>query len=104
MQGYLKVEATKNEQGREGLQLSCELEHVSAMDRFHVLQVVCDALHVYSDDLEMFCTLKKVGLFDALTERHTVCDEAIPEQGDARVKDMLKDILNYMCGGTYNEG
>ena len=104
MKGYLKVEAARDEQGRKGLQLSCELEHVGAMDRFHILQVVCDAIHMDSDDLEMFCTLKKVGLFDALTERHTVCDEAIPEQGDARVKDMLKDILNYMCGGTYNEG
>ena len=104
MQGYLKVEATRAEQGRTGLQLSCELEHVSAMDRFHILQIVCDAIHMDSDDLEMFCMLKKVGLLDALTERHTVHDEAIPEQGDARVKDMLKDTLNYMCGGTYNEG
>ena len=104
MKGYLKVEAARDEQGREGLRLSCELEHVNTMERFHILQVVCDALHVDSDDLEMFCMLKKVGLLDALTERHTVRDEAIPEQGDARVKDMLKDILNYMCGGTYNEG
>ena len=104
MKGYLKVEAARDEQGREGLRLSCELEHVSAMECFHILQVVCDALEVDSDDLEMFCTLKKIGLFDALTVRHTKCDEVIPEQRDARVKDMLKDILNYMCGGTYNEG
>ena len=104
MEGYLKVEAARDEQGHEGLRLSCELEHVSTMERFHILQVVCDALHVDSDDLEMFCTLKKIGLFDALTERHTKCDEVIPEQRDAGVKDMLKDILNYMCGGTHNEG
>ena len=120
MKGYLKVEATKDEKGHEGLQLSCELEHVGAMDRFHILQVVCDAIHMDSGDLKMFCMMKEIGLFDALTERHTKCDEAIPEQGGAEeddgpniiigamsgsdMVDMLKSILNPGRGGARNEG
>lgn len=120
MKGYLKVEAVKNEQGHEGLQLSCELEHVGAMDRFHILQVVCDAIHMDSDDLKMFCMLKERGLFDVLTERHTQCDEAIPEQDEdaegggpnivigamsgSDMVDMLKSILNPGKGGALNEG
>lgn len=121
MKGYLKVEATKEEKGREGLQLSCKLEHVGAMDRFHILEVVCDAIHMDSGDLKMFCTMKEIGLFDALTERHTKRDEAISEQGGGEEEDdglnitigamsgsdmvdMLKSILNPGRGGARNEG
>lgn len=126
MKGYLKVEAIKNEQGHEGLQLSCELEHVGAMDRFHILRVVCDAIHMDSSDLKMFCMMKEIGIFDSLTERHTKCDEAIPEQGGEETSedgdgdggpniiigamsgsdmvDMLKSILNPGRGGARNEG
>ena len=118
MKGYIKIEATKNVQGRKGLQLSCELEHVSAMDRFHILQVVCDAIHMDSNDLKVFCKMKETGLFDVLTERYTKYDEAIPEQGGegggpniiigamsgSDMVDMLKSILNPRRGGEHNEG
>lgn len=65
MKGYIHIEAAKREDA-EGISVACNLEHVSPMDRFHIIESVCRALRLTEQEWMLFVCLKDQGIFDKL--------------------------------------
>lgn len=71
MKGYIHIEAAKREDA-EGISVACNLEHVGPMDRFHIIESVCQALHLTMQDWMLFVCLKDQGVFDTLFDSECV--------------------------------
>lgn len=74
MKGYIKVEAAEQD-GRQGVKVRCELEHVSFMDRLNIVHSVAKSLHMSSSEMRMLTTLMSSGIMDAMLDTVPAKDE-----------------------------
>ena len=74
MKGYIKIEATTHE-GREGLEVQTELEHVSFLDRMQVLHSLCHALHIKPRELKLMADLIGSGFMEEVVETKVLSDD-----------------------------
>lgn len=106
MKGYIKIESATHE-GKEGLSIETQLENVSYMDRIVVVNSVCTALRITSEELKLMAGLIGSGLMDELVDTNTLKDDDDEPQeakkkpnvhiigGDAEdMIELLKDLLS----------
>ena len=74
MKGYIKIEATTHE-GREGLSVQTDLEHVTYMDRLQVLHSLCHSLNIEPGELKFMAELMDSGILDEAAEIKVLEDD-----------------------------
>ena len=77
MKGYIKIEATTHE-GREGLSVQTDLEHVTYMDLLQVLHSLCHSLNIESKELKFMAELIDFGILDEAAEIKVLKDDTVP--------------------------
>lgn len=74
MKGYIKIEATTHE-GREGLSVQTDLEHVTYMDRLQVLHSLCHSLNIGPKELKFMAELMDSGLMNEVVDIEALKDD-----------------------------
>lgn len=77
MKGYIKIEATTYE-GREGLSVQTDLEHVTYMDRLQVIHSLCHSLNIKPSELKFMAELMDSGILDEAAETKVLEDDTVP--------------------------
>lgn len=83
MKGYIKIEAAAHE-GREGLTIETDLEHVSNMDRMQMLHSLCRSLEITPTELKLMAMLMQEGIMDEVAEVETLRDDSVRAEGSEK--------------------
>lgn len=95
MKGFLKVEAVEKD-GKEGILVQCDMDEVSLTDRLTILDGVATSLRMTSRQLQMFCDMRRAGVFGEADMIYDHSSENVPPVGAACD---LGDLLKRIFGG-----
>ena len=110
MKGYLKIETHNNcAPDMQGMSCECELEHVSILDKMHILHAVTHSLEMNKADVHLFHRLYNAGILDEYIDNNPACpneqvkEEAIKAAKKEGIKvvtfDSMDDFLDHILGG-----
>lgn len=95
MKGYIHIESMTHD-GHTGFSVKTHAQDVDTMDVIQVLDSVCQALHVSNKLLEVFVTLRGVGILDTIRS-------VTPIEG-SEISFDVEEIIRQIKRGKNNEG
>lgn len=95
MKGFLKVEAVEKD-GKEGISVQCDMTEVSLPDRLSILDGVATSLRMTPMQLQMFCDMRRAGVFG---EAETIYDHSSKNVPPVGAERSLGDLLDRIFGG-----
>ena len=87
MTGYMKIEKCTRD-GREGISCETHLENVDNVDKFQILNSVCDSLHMQPQEVMMFATLKS---YDAFEKPEVIYNHSISTDFVGMLEQLLQE-------------
>lgn len=95
MKDFLKVEAVEKD-SKEGISVQCDMTEVSLTDRLSILDGVATSLRVTPMQLQMFCDMRRAGVFG---EAETIYDHSSKNVPPSNIGWNLGDLLDQIFGG-----
>lgn len=71
MKGYVHFDSVEHE-GQEAIKVSCHVKCSSVMDKFQMLESLCNALEVTKQEWMLFVCMKDDGVFDEMLVKESV--------------------------------
>ena len=80
---------TAEYEGHTGVHVETKLNDVGLADRVQLLDCLCQALHINNETLDLFTSMKKLGVMDDLLETKVVEEK---EESESAI-DLFKQLM-----------